>query len=181
MGGNFISIVPLKISKSEVAPLAEKVINWLLSQKIIKEPKTACVLGSSDGYPPGDNYVNIIDGNDYLLELETNGLDVKMTREVFHNGGNGVDRILCPSCSYNIYESDWGSLIDEWYKETGEDMITCPECETPHSIADYKFDPPWAFGDVGFTFWNWPSFTESFINDLEILTGKSLVIVYGRL
>ncbi|MDR3669025.1 MAG: hypothetical protein P4L35_19520 [Ignavibacteriaceae bacterium] len=177
-----MSLVPLKVNKSEVSSTAEKVIDWLLSQKIIKDPKTDCVLGSNDGYPPGDNYNSILNSYDHdLLGLRTNGLDVIRTREVFHNGGNGLDSICCPTCSTNIIGSDWGILIDEWYNETGKDTVTCLECKAVHSIIDYKFDPTWAFGNVGFTFWNWPSFTNQFINDLEIITRKSMAIVYGRL
>jgi len=182
MSDIFISLVPQPINTTEVIALADKVINWLYQQNIIKNTKTDCVLGSNEGYPPGDGFKKIIDGDDYgLLDLYTNGLEVKIAREVFHNGGHGVDSISCPNCNCNIISTDWGEIIDEWYNETGKDKIVCLDCKTTASITEYKFVPAWAFGNLGFTFWNWPPFKEGFVKDLETLTAKSITIVYGRL
>ena len=182
MSDNFISLVPRNVSKSEVSVIADKVIKWLCRQNIITDIRTDCVLGSDDGYPPGANFESVTDGNeDGLLSLQTNGLALLTEKQVFDNGSHGVEAVSCPNCGHNIIDMNWGDLINEWQNETGEDKIICQNCQSTNSIVDYKFDPAWAFGYLGFTFWNWPPFKESFIRDFETLTGKSMVIVYGRL
>jgi hypothetical protein len=182
MGDNFISVVPLKIAKPETQSLAERVINWLKQKQIIQKEKTDCVLGDNMGYAPGENFKTAIDGDDCgVPEFKTNGLEIVTQREVFHNGQNGIDSVTCPNCNFNIMDSDWGELVSEWFNDTGRDKITCTTCNNIYSIVDYKFDPPWAFGDVGFTFWNWPSLTDDFIEEFKTVIGKPVTVVYGRL
>jgi len=182
MGDNFLAVVPLNVSRSASKILAEKTINWLVNRGIVKAIKTNCIFGIDTGFPPGDQYNAAIDGEDVgLLRLTTNGLGVITTRQVFDNGGHGIDSISCPDCGENIIDSDWGALLDEWVNETGKDNFGCPACGVTNSITHFKFDPTWAFGELGFVFWNWPSFNSGFVQEFEAVIGRPVALVYGRL
>lgn len=162
MSDSFISIVPDKIDNTRVKGIADKVIDQLVQRGIIKRELTDCTLGDK-GHAPGDNFKDAIEGDDSGLKtLLTNGLEIITTRQVFHNGGNGLYEITCPDCNANIIEADWGKALDEWTNETGLNKIVCPQCNIEHSITDYNFDPTWGFGTLGFTFWNWPDLKEDF-------------------
>jgi hypothetical protein len=181
MSASFISIVPVNVNKVEAKELADKVIDHLTKKKIINRELTDCILGKN-GHSPGDNFKDAIDGDDYgLKDLLTNGLEIITTREVFHNGGNEINEINCPNCKTNIIEADWIEAINEWANETGLDIVTCPNCSIEHSITDYNFIPTWGFGDLGFTFWNWPDLKDEFIKDIEKTLKRPVKLIYGRL
>lgn len=78
-------------------------------------------------------------------------------------------------------ELDWSSCLDGWTKEKENYWIECETCKDVNPITDFNFYPTWAFGELGFTFWNWgETAKESFIKELEILTGLEVTIVEGR-
>ena len=181
MSDSFISIVPDKTDKTQVKELADKVVDRLVQQRIIKRELTYCTLGDK-GHAPGDNFKDAIEGDDYGFKtLLTNGLEVITTRQIFHNGGYGLDEITCPDCNANIIETDWGQALDEWTNETGQGKIVCPQCHTENSITDYNFDPTWGFGNLGFTFWNWPNLKDNLVRDIEQVVGRPVKMIYGRL
>jgi len=184
MSDNFLSlVVPGESSKTDVIVLADIVIDWLQGRKVIEPRPTDCVLGRNKGYPPGAACKEIIErAEDHdFPKLGANGLEVTITREVFHTGQNGLDSVCCPDCNLNIIESDWGSLVHEWLADTGKDKLTCSQCAAVYSITEYNFTPAFGFGDLGFTFWNWPPLSDVFIQDVELLICKPLVVVHGRL
>ena len=181
MSDTFITLVPDNVNNLQVQELANKILNHLTQKGIVKNGLTECTLGNK-GYEPGDKFMSVIDENDLgLQDLHTNGLEMKKTKEVFHNGSNGLDEINCPNCKTNIIDSDWGQALDEWTNETGKDKITCPNCKSVNSITEYKFEPNWGFGNLALTFWNWPSLKEGFIKDIEKLIERKIRIIYGRL
>jgi hypothetical protein len=181
MSDSFISIVPQNVEKTQVKSIADKVINHLVQKGIIKKKLTDCTLGEP-GHAPGDNFREALDGDDYGFDkLRTNGLEVITQRHVFHNGGNGLDEIIYPNCCANIIESDWGDKLGEWVNETVEDKITCSQCNATHSVTEYKFEPTWAFGNLGFTFWNWPDLNKGIISEVEDIAGSKVIVIYGRI
>lgn len=179
MSDFFISVVPHNVDKAN--ELADKIVNHLIQRRIIQEGLTNCTPGKP-GHPPGDNFREAIDSEDYGPGgLRINGLEVLTNRKVFHNGGNGPEKINCPDCKANIIESDWGEALEEWVNDTGNDEFICSECSATHSITAYKFEPKWGFGNLGFTFWNWPVLKKEFISEVEQITGSKVTIVYGRI
>ncbi|MCB0535487.1 MAG: hypothetical protein KDD14_25000 [Saprospiraceae bacterium] len=181
MSDTYITIVPEKTDKSQAKELAQKVVDYLISKRIIDGQLTNCVLSNSLGYAPGDNFASVIEGENYGLKtLQANGLQVETTRQVFDNGGNGLDAITCPDCNTDIIDSEWGEALSEWTEGTGKDSITCPGCRADYSITQYKFNPAWGFGYFGFTFWNWQELKADFINELAQVLGKEVTVVYGR-
>ena len=179
MGDSYIKIVPQNVLTEEVNELADKILKFLIDKKIISPDKTDCTLGEP-GYCPGDNYNEILLDDNGLLNLITNGLELTIgERTVFW--ANDIQEIKCPNCNTNIIDLDWGQKIEEWTSNTGDDEIECPNCKKVNSIVDFVFEPAWAFGELGLTFWNWGTFKESFFAELESITGKKMKIIFGKL
>jgi hypothetical protein len=40
-------------------------------------------------------------------------------------------------------------------------------------LASLEFDPPWAFGNLGFKFWNWPPLEEPYRTDFRYSRPRS--------
>jgi hypothetical protein len=181
MSDSYITIVPTNVTGEQVKELSQRTIKWLTEREIISQDPTDCVLGQDSGYPPGPKYKNIIDGDNYgLLRLKTNGLQVVTVRQVFDNGDNGLEEINCPKCGGNNIDSDWGESLDAW--DAGQnDKLKCSQCDNESPITDFDFKPSWGFGELGLTFWNWPSLTSEFLDDVKILLDKDIKVIYGRL
>jgi hypothetical protein len=43
-----------------------------------------------------------------------------------------------------------------------------------------RHDPPFAFGNVGVKFWNWPLLRDDFSKALAELTGHRMRLIYGK-
>ncbi len=178
MGDTYGNIVFVSVDTASAKTIADKVIQHLVDRKVISGSLTDCVLGAKNGYPPAENYWLALE--DASHGTPNDGVEVIVEKRVFFSAG--VDTINCPGCNEDIVDSDWGSALDEWMNETGNDKIICPGCSQAYSITQYKFDPNWAFGNLGFTFWNWSSeFKEDFVKELEALTGHRIELVYGKL
>ncbi|TSE08329.1 hypothetical protein [Aquimarina algiphila] len=171
MSDTYISIVPTKIEKGKAAMLAEKFKSKLITDKIISKDCT-----------PSENVASILVNNDDKFKsLENNKLEIVTNRKVFENGGNGLVEITCSKCDFDIIESNWMDAVEEWYYDSGKDDFRCPNCSNQTSITEYLFNPQWGFSELGFTFWNWPEFTEKFVSEIENLLGSKVGIVYGRI
>lgn len=183
MSDYFIAIVPVDVARDGANDLSRKVIDWLIEKEIILGSMTDCVLGGNKnlGYGPGTKYKDAVEGDQgYLVELVTNGVQISIGRMVFDNGGNGLDKVICPVCSANNIDEDWGDATGAWY-ENQIGRLTCSQCGRESSITAYAFEPTWAFGEFGLTFWNWPALTDKFLEDLKQFMQKDIKIVYGRL
>jgi hypothetical protein len=180
MSDSYITIVPANVTRGQVKELSQKTIDWLTKREIISNKQSDCVLGQDGGYPPGLKYKDIIEGDDFgLLRLKTNGLEVITARQVFDNGESGLEEINCPKCGANNIGSDWGKLLDSW--DSGhDDKLKCSKCYKELSIAEYNFRPSWGFGEFGLTFWNWPSLTSSFLDDLKKIVGEDIKVIHGK-
>src|SRR5690606_21626034 len=180
MSDSYITIVPTNVTHGQVKELSQRTIDWLTKNEIISSNLTDCVLGQVKGYPPGTNYKSIIDGDDFgLLRLKTNGFELVTVRQVFDNGGNGLEEIKCPKCGANNIDSDWGQALEAW--NSGQNgILKCGQCDNEVPITDYDFKPTWGFGEFGLTFWNWPSLTSEFFDNMKKLLGKDVKVIYGR-
>jgi hypothetical protein len=48
-------------------------------------------------------------------------------------------------------------------------------------LASLEFDPPWAFGNLGFKFWNWPPLKRSLIEQISGILGHGVIIIAGKI
>jgi hypothetical protein len=181
MSDSFITIVPTRVTTDEVIEISKRTIDWLTKREIISQNLTDCILGQTKGYPPGSRYNDIVDDiNNELNKLKTNGLEITVNRQVFHNGERGLNEIRCPKCRANNIDSDWGEILDSWSNQEN-DVLKCIECYNETSITNYDFRPKWGFGEFGITFWNWPNLKTDFLDDLKKILNKDIEVIYGRL
>ncbi|MFF0030560.1 hypothetical protein ACFYS7_20635 [Streptomyces avermitilis] len=75
----------------------------------------------------------------------------------------------------------FAAAIEVWHA-TGAATVACPACAHPVPLADWTWnDDCFAFGHLGFEFWNWPEFTPGFRADIaRILDGHRTAYVWGK-
>lgn len=182
MGDYFQSIVDPEATEAEAPSLADRVLRWLIDEQIVASELTDCVF-MKPGYAPGPTYVKATGAPDvHVLKLRTNGLEVVSTRTVFHNGGLGFD-LVCAACGSRIepMQGWWADAVGEWYDRAGPGMLECPNCQVARPVTEWQHDPPLGYGNVGFTFWNWPSLTDDFVASVGKLLGHRVLHVEGKL
>ena len=123
MGDTYAAIVPYGVAPESAQAVADLFVNYLIKRKIISGKLTECVLGMDSGYPPAHHYGQIlVQADDYLPELSTNGVAIQLGRQVFNAGG--ADEIGCPNC---------GNKMEAAAPEN------CPNCGAP--VKGAKFCP----------------------------------------
>ncbi|MES2456118.1 MAG: sugar ABC transporter ATPase [Bacteroidota bacterium] len=179
MSDNSITIVPKQSNYPNADERARELLSWLVSRNIVKNSLSDCILGKKGGYEIAEGAKEITDEPEYLpYGLITNGLEITTERQVFDNGGNGIDEIICPSCQGDILENEWD--LSEW-SDGRTDNLICPICNVEAEINKFRFEPEWGFSNLGFTFWNWPDFTDQFIEEFKHKLGTEIVVVYRHL
>lgn len=155
-------IVDLDVRLAEARAAAAKVKTWLVEQGIVSQAvclqrsyaDTELLLPGSCASSPdwcGFDWTPRPGGME--------GFDVVIERRVFHTGENGVQGLCCPHCGHqhDPDEVPWADAADAWFVEEGDDSMTCSACSERASIVDWRFaEFEWAFGNLGFAFWNWP-------------------------
>jgi hypothetical protein len=196
MGDSFRTIVHPVASLADAPALADKVIAHLIKRKIVGPVRTDCVLGKAGGYPPGDNVGEALAtwspsaGSGVPLSLETivrdlrrsscNGVREVVGRTVFHNFGAGLDVVRCPICVGNEVDAHWSDAVGRWYDGDDHAAFKCSDCNEDSPITQWTFDPPWAFGNLGFEFWNWPPVKKEFIDQVSEILGHKVVLITGK-
>lgn len=183
MSDFFTTFVVPDATLEEAPALARVAVDWLVAKGIVLEERTDCVLGDEPGHRPGPNYADALthDGTN-LLETTPNGLDVRIGKEVFHPMGDET-HAFCPRCGL-IAGDDFDALLErvnEWWEASGPAVHPCGGCGQSIHIADWHWDPMWAFGFLGFKFWNWALFEPEFVRGLSDTLGRPITIVGGRI
>lgn len=180
MSDKSISIVPRQSVFPDREIKAKEILDWLISLDIVQPTFTDCVLGSTAGYPISKGAKSIsLDPELLPFGLWTNGLDIITERRIFDAGQNGIDELICPSCGQNIAEDDW-SFFNEWAGGLSNNL-TCSSCLEPREIHEYIFNAQWGFSDLGFVFWNWPPFNETFLNDFKRKLGCDIDVIIAKI
>ena len=182
MGNLFQNLVAPEIAADQAKTDAERVLAWLIAEEIVTPEMTDCVLGADLGYPPGPLYAKATGTADpHLLSLRTNGMAIIAKRTVFHSGQGGFE-LVCSACKSKLQPPDgWGDAVSDWFNQSGSGELACPACGASRPIVEWQHSPPWAFGELGFQFWNWPQFTQAFIRAFENQLHSRVVRVYGKL
>ncbi len=167
------SLVDQTATSAQAPGLGTKVVEWLIKRGVIAAQMTDCVLSEGQGYPPGPNWRDAVEdtSSDNFLELKTNGLEITTGRTVYHSW---LEALRCPWCNAEQLEDvDWATAVDAWV--SGDlPCLGCSDCGHTTSLLDWEFDRPWAFGPLGFTFWNWPNLSDDFIDECSAQLGHPL-------
>ena len=182
MGDTFQQIVVPSARLEDAPRLAETVVKFLIESGIVSPERTDCTLGEHGGHPPGVHFDQAVGGESRDVRgLRTNGMAVVIGREVFHNGGLGVDGVRCPLCGVNQVESDWGEAINRWSDGDDDALLMCNACYADSPLTLWVFEPAWGFACLGFTFWNWPPLKPEFVQQVSGILRHEVLLVYGKL
>lgn len=172
-----IAIVPKQSNYPNNKAKAKEVLNWLISQNIIKPTLSDCILSSDNGYAISDGARRVTNLPDELpFDLITNGLEIITTRQIFDTGESGMKKCICPNCKKDIASENW-SFLNDWHEQKSNN-ITCPLCNVATDIHKFQFTPEWCFSDLGFKFWNWADLTDEFIEEFKKKLGCDISVVY---
>jgi hypothetical protein len=182
MGDHFQSVVVPSITDRDASARAAEILAWLVAEEIVSAERSDCVLGANFGHRPGCQTAKATGSVAVDLALVTNGVEISTERRVFHAGQGGFGLVCC-HCAAEFGEDldGWSEAVDEWFEDEGPGNLACPDCGAARPITDWKFEPVWAFGCVGFTFWNWPKLGDEFLRDFEGHAGAPVVLVTGKL
>jgi hypothetical protein len=186
--GDWFQTVVDKDAEEEAAPrLAAAIHEWLVNEGIVDAEPSDCLYGEDTGFAPGPNYSKAVgEGLGEFLEFRPNGLEIVTKRTVFHAGGGGCE-FICSVCSMradDLMEStlwqEWHNAVDEWYEKQGPGILKCQNCGNSEPVTEWHYDPPWAFAELGFKFWNWPPLNEKFVKEVGRRLGHRVVLVSGK-
>jgi hypothetical protein len=189
MGDWFQTVVVKDAEEKDASKLASAIHEWLVQEGIVMPEPSDCLFGSDTGFAPGPNYTKAVEEPyDLLRDLCSNGLELVTKRTVFHAGQCGLS-FICPVCSrrvegdgdgFPVEKAEWDAAVMEWYQKSGPGMLKCMDCGNTAPVADWQYDPPWAFADLGFTFWNWPTLKNEFVSEVGRRLGHRVVLVSGK-
>lgn len=182
----FETVVDPLVDTTDAPCVADRVVGELVAAGLLKSVRTDCALGGL-GYPPAPGILGYLKAPDeLLLQLRVNGLAVTAKRCAHLNVA--VERIVCPLCGTatdDLSRLSWQEAVGEWY-DGGEGAILCPACLQRTPVAVWVHDPICGFGNLAFTFWNWPPFdaaywTKTPFQFIEAVVGHGCILVSGKL
>ncbi len=183
MGDHYQIAVDLDAEAETAALTASQSRRSMISQEIIVNTPSDCVLGETLGYAPGKKYMDAVDEPyPMLFQLQTNGVAFIAKRSVFSSVGISEVTLICSKCRERFeWSRTWQTAVEEWYGNTGPGMLSCRHCGREASVAEWEYDPPHAFGQLGVEFWNWPPLREDFLARMAQEAGHRFRLVYGNL
>jgi len=183
MGDHYQTIADLDVDLADSLNLGNEILAWLVDRYIVSSAPSDCILSDKRGYAPGPKFydvVNIDPVTDITLRLRTNGLEIVVGRTVFYNTAG--PNPFCPKCNASFNDhSAWSDAANEWYGDNGPGLLTCDQCGNIQSVTRWRYDPAWGFGNLGFKFWNWPQFKQSFIEEVTNRLAHQTVLVCGKI
>ncbi|MBA0053014.1 hypothetical protein E0L36_19690 [Streptomyces sp. AJS327] len=194
MGDWFQTIVDTEATPEEAPGLAANVVDWLVADGVILAERTDCVLGADAGHAPGTRYGDAVQQPDpELVNLWSNGLHATVGRTVFDAGQGEPSAVTCPHCAVEIRLVDeyWSPVEESWHRfapavgswaEGDDEPVACPSCDRAAPVHTWHWADYFAFGSLGFTFWNWPDLRPEFVADVaRRLGGHRTVLLEGKL
>jgi len=178
------TIVDREATAENAVERARRAMDWLISQGIIEgtpEPDAAVV---DPGHRPGPRFEEWLDepaGWHPTKLLRWNGVQAIAEKRVFHTTMFDSFEMTCPLGHRTEAPEAWWDAIDEWWDESGPALVRCAACGTGYPLPVIDLEPPFAFGFLGITFWNWPELPDALIDGVQaaIKTGR-VVRVWNR-
>ncbi|MGW0664168.1 hypothetical protein [Streptodolium elevatio] len=195
MGDWFQTIVDIEATPEEAQVLAANILDWLIADGFVSAERTDCVLGADTGHAPGTRYGEAVEDPDpELVNVWSNGLQVTVERTVFDAGQGEPTAVTCPHCAAEmplgdehgpLVEETWARFMDamESWGEGHDEPVACPSCGRTAPVHTWLWaDNYFAFGHLGFTFWNWSTLRPEFVVDFaRRLGGHRTVLLEGKL
>ncbi|WP_431820597.1 hypothetical protein [Burkholderia sp. F1] len=196
MSDNHTYLVDPAISLDAAPSEAQRMIAWLQARGIVgaatrvgdlyrnwcNELEEGELTKIEDiGYPFGPHYASACDARARLPPPIPNWLEVIVARRVFDAGGNGIE-IFCPACNeeQTALGDAWSDAFSRWFKGDDDAPLVCGACGHQQPVTQWRYDPPWAFGNLGFCFRNW-LLSDAFIAEFSAALGRPLTIVYQHI
>lgn len=183
MGDQFEIVVDTDVGDETAAVVASAIVRWLVGEGVVMAERSACVLGLDDlGHAPGPSAATAFSGESIgIRTLTSNGLELNIGREVFTACEGGTEPLGCPRCgAENSADDEWFEATDDWY-DGGVGLMACAECAAVSPITAWKTEPYWAFGNLGFTFWNRPPLRPDFVQQISQQLNHRVKLVVGSL
>jgi hypothetical protein len=99
MSDHSITIVPRLSNFPDNIVKANEILDWLISQDIVKPSLSDCVLSSNKGYAISEGAKSVTNLPDELpFDRGVNGLEIITKRQVFDTGESGMYECICPNC-----------------------------------------------------------------------------------
>lgn len=183
MGDCYRSIVDREASEDEAPALGASIRDWLVSEGIIDPSMRDCVLGADAGYPPGPDHAKATElTHTHLLRLRCNGLEISTRREFYYSMTGDELQLVCDDCRRRFVPGDeQADAVGEWLHGTGPGLLPCPSCGSAKPINKWQHEPPWEFGNLGFTFWNWAPLKSTFVAEMSRRLGHEVGEVRGKI
>lgn len=163
---------------------AKEILTWLQDNGMVENILSDCIL-TGEGYRILPGIISIYKEkhpNPMLFDLRTLGVEVHYgERKVFHPM-EGADLIFrCPKCDHVVDDENFISFFEGWYNSIN-DYPQCNNCKNPFHISSYKTSEPWAFSNVGITFWNSGNdFEPWFLEKMKNFFGTEIIVVYAHI
>ena len=177
------SAVVLVCNAEEPFEAAAAVIALLVEREIIEAMPTDSALGAL-GHRPGKKWKDAVNalprGSLDLTRLRTNGMEVETGRgPKLYVSLEGDDlAVECPDCGARL-DDPYAHLEPPSVFEAPKD-VTCARCKKARPISAWIVRGG-AFGNVAFTFWNWPRLKSELVRDVEAACGAPVTVVAMRL
>ncbi|MFC9438739.1 hypothetical protein [Nocardia sp. NPDC057030] len=189
MGDYFERIVDVEVPAAEAGALAERVVDWLVSRRLLSREMSAEGMYSLDvaeGHLPGAEWRQITrEWGDWIP-----GPVAVIIGRADHFGGQGAiepDSAGCPRCGARTviidYPQQWEADPEVWrpfrdavaaWKRTGTGVVKCASCDTESPVTEWQWPAEFALGALAFDFWGWPPLTDEFIADLAKQLGHNI-------
>jgi hypothetical protein len=182
MSDNYQVIADLDVDLETAEAAVDRLREWMTMQKIIKAAISDCVLGEPQGHAPDENYVLAVEQPyPFLFKLKTNGARFIAKRTVFYSAGNSND-LVCSNCGGRFEgQESWSDAVNEWFENKGFGLLACAHCRVKFPITEWRHDPPWAFGNAGIEFWNWPPLRQEFVTKVGDVLRHRVRLVWGKI
>jgi hypothetical protein len=197
MSDNFEMLVDVEATIEEADRTSRSVLERFRSLGLITDVADSdCTLGGI-GYRPGPAIADLYVIHGRELEFWTlvncgvephvgRGFNEWALGPVFQ----GFTCFWCGATIEAMLDDEFGDsvwrVIAEWLDQSGASLLKCPHCGEQRSIAEWPCKPPLGFGNLSFTFWNWPQLNSpSWKIDIASIvretTGHKIVRTYGHL
>jgi hypothetical protein len=182
MGDGFQAVVFNAGSPNNAAKLRQRLQQTLAAEGIVASVASDCTLGNPErSFAPGPNYRSATTEEDHLdFKLRVNGVEFSDGRQV--EIAPDIYHAYCRSCDYGGEVDDrFFEAVSTWYSGNDSAEVACPVCGSRQPLVQWRIEPPWGFGDVVVTFWNWAPLNRAFLNQLSEQAEHLFVLVSGKI